>query len=238
MRATIIIILFFICEKAKSQITDSTWFESTYLPRFFVDTASYLPATSLIDKNGHKKTLADFKGKILYVGVWASSCGSSTAEFAYQEQLLKRLQDIRIDSSIQFINIHVEDSKKEWRQALKKYDPIGINLYCSDTSVLAKWNLAAPPAYLLIDPSGKVLGKDISQPDEAGMIDYILYNAVKGISPIEALLKKHQQDKLMERYKTSAAFTDEDYKKWFDITIRSFLAFQNWRNEHMKKRAF
>src|SRR4026208_1581369 len=102
MRVFLTIILFLLGTNAKTQTPDSTystWFESKYFPRFIVDTGTYLPPATFIDKNGHKKTLADFKGKILYVGIWAALCGNSTAEFAYQEQLLKRLKDIHIDTA-------------------------------------------------------------------------------------------------------------------------------------------
>ncbi len=233
MRVFVTILIFSVWLPAQSQISDSIA-TATY-QQYLVDTGTYLPASTFIDSYGNKKTLADYKGKFLYLSMWATTCGNSIAEFPYQEQLLKRLKAIHIDSFFQFINIHVEDKKSQWKKSLKKYTPVGINLYSSDQSLLTKWNVGAPPAYILLDSSGRVLGKDVFWPIEAGSIDYILYSATKGVSPAEAMLKKHHQDKQMGQHKTSAAITDEGYATWFKMTIQSFLEFQTWRTEHIKK---
>ena len=215
----------------KSQDSDSTWFVTKYLPRYYVDTATYLPNTKFVDTNNQEKVLTDYKGKILYVDVWATWCGNCLIKFPYQEQLLKRLKIIHLDTLIQFINISIENSEKEWYEAMKKYHPIGINLYCSDTALLTKWNIEALPAYSLLDSSGKVLGKDICEPDD-GATDYILYAATKGIHPVQAFWKQYGQSKLLQKYQTLNAFTDKDYANWFSMTMESFLEFQKWRQQY------
>jgi hypothetical protein len=80
------------------------------------------------------------------------------------------------------------------------------------------------------------MAKDLSQPDEAGLIDYILYCATKGILPVDAALKYQEQGKLMEKFRTSSAINDPDYAIWFKMTIESFVEFQDWRKEHMTKK--
>lgn len=229
MKTVFFLLSFLITVTGKSQVTDSTWLVTEYLPRFYKDTGTYLPDTKFIDINNHGKVLTDYKGKILYVDIWATWCGSCLAEIPHHVQLLKRLKAIHLDSLIQFISININDTRKEWQAALKKYQPVGINLYCSDTTLLSRWNIEAPPSYILLDSSGKVLGKDISRPSEAGTIDYILYAATKNVHPVQALWKEHEQDKLMEKYKTSNAFTDKDYKNWFDMTVQSIVEYLQWR---------
>ena len=235
MRFILIILYFSFKITGSGQISDSTWLVNQYLPKYYVDTGTYLPEMRFIDEKGQERKLTDFKGKIVYINLWTSSCGSSVLQFSYQEQLLKRLKTIHIDSLIQFVNINFEDSKKNWKNILRKQHPVGINLYCGDTTLLNKWNIKAPPAFILLDPSNKVLGKNISHPDEAVIIDYILYSATKEIHPVEALWKMSRQSKLMEQSKTAAALTDEDYKKWFGMTLQSFIEFQNWRTQQIKK---
>lgn len=227
MKLVLIIILACIATTTQCQIND--------MQRFTVDTGKFLPDILLIDKDGKEKKIEDFKGRILYIGIWASSCGSSISKFPYQEQLLKRLTSIQIDTSIQLINIHIDDSRKEWLKSLKKYNPVGANLFCSDTSILTKWDISATPTYILLDKSGKLIARDISQPDEAGRIDYILYSLAKGINIIEALSIMFEQQKLMEQHRTSTVISNDYFKNWFDMTINSFIEFQNWRTNHTKK---
>jgi hypothetical protein len=218
-----------------SQDIDSSWYVKYYIDGFISDTGKTLPQVELFNENGAKVKLSDYSGTILYIGTWASSCGGSIANFPHQEQLLKRLKLIHLDTSIQIINIHVEDSKKSWVRALKKYKPIGINLFCSDTSILAKWSITSPPTYILLDYTGKVIGKEVPQPDSGGSIDYILYSLIKKINIIDALWIKYEQEQLMAEHKTADALNNEFYRDWFNLTIKSFIEYQNWRAEHSKK---
>lgn len=218
---------------SKGQAIDSTWLAEQILPRFYKDTGTYLPDAKFVDVNNKTKTLQEYKGQILYVNIWSTSCGSSLAKFPYLEQLLKRLKTIHLDTLVTFININIDDTKKEWQNALEKYHPVGINLYCSDTAISSKWNFEPIPAFILLDSSGKVLGKGIYEPDEGG-VDYMIYAATKCIHPVQALWMQYEQSKLMAQYKTSAAITDEDYKKWFNLTIKSFIEFQKWRQQHQQ----
>jgi hypothetical protein len=235
MRNIITFLLILTCSYGYTQTIDSVWIEQRY-KQFLIDTGTYLPEVSLVNNEGHPVSLDQFKGKIVYIGLWSASCGSSITKFPYQEQLLKRLKAIHLDSLFQFINIHVEDPESDWKELLEKYNPIGVNLHCTDSFVLSRWHLNAPPSYILIDKNGKVMAKDLSQPDEAGLIDYILYCATKGILPVDAALKYQEQGKLMEKFRTSSAINDPDYAIWFKMTIESFVEFQDWRKEHMTKK--
>ena len=236
MRIILLILMTFIPAIGKTQTIDSTWLTTQYLPRFYTDTGTYLPAAKFINEEGHEKTLADFRGKILYVDIWATWCGNCLVKFPYQEQLLKRLKVIHLDTSIQIINISIEDTKSEWKRALKKYNPIGINLYSSDTSLYTKWNIKSLPAYLILDSTGKVLGKDITEPDEPVTIDYLLYAANKGITPIKALWTLHKQLSLFSASRNLSAFTDKDFAEWYSLTIQSFIDSHHWQQEHLKKK--
>lgn len=236
MRIILLILLTFIPAIGKTQTIDSTWLTTQYLPRFYADTGTYLPAAKFINEEGLEKTLADFRGKILYVDIWATWCGNCLVKFPYQEQLLKRLKVIHLDTSIQIINISIEDTKSEWKRALKKYNPIGINLYSSDTLLYTKWNIKSLPAYLILDSTGKVLGKDITEPDEPVTIDYLLYAVHKGITPITALWTLHKQLRLFSVARNLSAFTDKDFAEWYSLTIQSFIDSHHWQQEHLKKK--
>ena len=97
-----------------SQETTEDSLFSIYLKRYYVDTGSILPAAKFYDVTGKEKRLSDFKGKILYLDIWATWCPNCIGKFPYQKQLLKRLQVLNLDTSILFININVDDSKRIW----------------------------------------------------------------------------------------------------------------------------
>lgn len=120
-------------------------------------------------------------------------------------------------------------------KGLKEVSSDRINLYSNDTSLYTKWNIESLPSYTLLDAEGKVLGKDISQPDEAS-IDWILYSATRGVHPVEAIWREHAQNKLMEQHRSASAFTDQEFAKWFASMLPAFLEFNRWRQQHAKSR--
>ncbi len=219
-----------------SQEIDSNWYIKNIIQDYVTDTGTNLPQVTLYKTNGDKAHLSDYKGKILYIGVWATSCGSSIGNFPYQEQLLKRLKAIHIDTMVQLINIHIDDSKKDWKKSLRKFKPPGINLFCGDTSILEKWHISAPPTYILLDETSKIIGKEVYHPEEGGEIDYILFSLIQKVNIIDALWIKYEQEALMAKHKTGSALNNEYFKNWFNLTISSFIEYQNWRTAHFKSK--
>jgi len=119
--------------------------------------------------------------------------------------------------------------------AIKKYRPEGENLYTGDTSIFAIWNVPATLRYILLNTSGKVLAKMMASPDYTS-VDYILYAASIGIHPVQALLTRFEQNKLMEQYRSPDAFTDKDYKEWYAKSMPSRLDYYFWKIEREKQR--
>jgi thiol-disulfide isomerase/thioredoxin len=233
MRMYIVCLTLLFSKFSNAQQLDSLTFYKKILPIYYADTGAYLPEASFMDINGYKKSLKDFKGKIVYLDIWATWCGACIMNFPYHEQLQKRLKHAGLDTIVKIVNINFDEKKRDWQQALKKHQPAGINLYSADTSLYSKWNLSSIPAYIILDETGKVLGKDIAGPGEAS-IDWILYCASKNIHPAEALKRHFEQSSLMAAQKSSKAFTDEEFASWFQMMLPSFLEFNQWRMEHRK----
>lgn len=220
---------------AGSQEIDSNWLVNSTLSKYYIDTATLLPAATFVDEQGKRKTLENYKGKILYVDVWATWCGNCLIKFPHQEQLMKRLKAVDLDTSIVFVNINIDDTKRQWKKALKKYKPHGVNLYSGDTSLYEHWNMPAIPTYLLLDTAGRVLGKGIAQPDD-GAIDWILYAATKGIHPVEALWINLRQYELYAKDRSKKAFTNKMYADWHDATLMPRVEYFKWRQARDAKK--
>jgi len=233
MKIFYIVALFFLSTTCTAQV-DSAWI-AEYVKGFSTDTGRYLPGINLVDESGNKKTLADFKGKVLYIDVWTTWCGNCIIRFPYAKQLYARLKAIHLDTAIQFINICSEDSKREWKKMLTKHQPVGINLYAKDTSFYKTWKVEAFPCYLFIDREGKIMAINGPSVDD-GSVDYALYAATKGIKPATAVRISFRQQQYYQRHQR---FTDDpegtDYKNWYDATVDKLFADWKERNEQLKQ---
>lgn len=212
---------------------DSAWHANYFIPKFTKDTGINLPDTKFIDEKGKERTLAEFKGKILYIGVWATDCASSVENLVHTGPLMKRLKAAQIDTQFKFINICFGESKKEWKKIIKEVQPPGINLYCRDKDFEKNWNISGVIKYVLVAPSGKVLSFNFLQPTEA--LDYFLYATAKGIKPIDAMWVDLRQQKHFSLYRK---FTNDaegqDYARWYASTIKELVEYFKWREARRK----
>jgi thiol-disulfide isomerase/thioredoxin len=229
---TIILLLFFSC--VWSQEPDSAWTES-YAGRLTRDTGFTLQEPYLVDNKGQKRSLSEFKGKIVYIDIWTTWCVNCLANFPHSKKLFERLRSIHLDTAIQFITICTEGSKSKWKNLLKKYTPEGITLYTTDTSIYKSWHVEDFPTYILLDRDGKVITSKAPRPDD-GFADYILYAAVQGIEPAKAIWIDFRQGNYFRKNKS---YTNDDegreYAKWFYSIIDEKYKYSIWRNQERKK---
>lgn len=201
---------------SRGQAIDSAWISNTYFPALSIDTGVFLPSINLIDDKGKKRSLSEFRGKILYIDVWTTWCGNCIDNFPRSKKLYERLKYIHLDTSIQFINICTEDSRADWKNLLKKNNPEGVNLYATDTTLYKTWKIDAFPRYIIVDKEGKIMslnGVDVRD----RLIDYVLYAATKNIKPAVAVWTDFRQNKYFEKHQR---YTDDtegiDYSIWYN----------------------
>jgi thiol-disulfide isomerase/thioredoxin len=229
MRFLVTIAAFIIPILASSQIpVDSNWIATKYLPNFSSDTGVFLRQVKLVDEKGDRKTLADFKGKILYINVWHTGCAASIDMFPYEAQLMKRLRSIHLDTSVQVIDICSGTSEKKWRKMLAKHQPETVNLFLKNRK---KWGIKRWPTYILLDANGKVIGRQISSPDEFILINYILYAATKGVGPIQAAWTQLTRGKF-NGVTTMNEKEQAEYMTWERSLGESLNEFFQWRKEY------
>lgn len=104
--------------------------------------------------------LSDLRGRTVLVDFWASWCGPCRVENRHHVELYRRYRD----AGFEILAVSVDQSGPAWKAAIAKDRATWRHL--SDltgwkTPLAAAYNVAALPASFLIDPTGKIIAKDL-----------------------------------------------------------------------------
>lgn len=108
-----------------------------------------------------------FKGKYLFIDVWASWCTPCRLEFSYNKQLDKLLEQY---PNVSQLYISIDDKEDDWKKAIEAMRISGYHLRVSDklSEYLIKEvyqsGRITVPRYILIDRAGKILSSDLPRP--------------------------------------------------------------------------
>ncbi|HET8859769.1 TlpA disulfide reductase family protein [Marivirga sp.] len=125
--------------------------------------------------DGDSMTMADFKGKVVYIDVWATWCGPCIAEHPYMEKLQKQYED----EDVAFLAISVDSSPEPWKKMVNEKELGGIHLYAEgawDATIMQKYAISGIPRFILIDQEGNIVDANAARPsgDIASDIDELL----------------------------------------------------------------
>ena len=113
------------------------------------------------DVNGNEYTLADFRGKYVYIDMWATWCGPCKREMPY----LKALEEEFKDAEIVFLGLSVDKDKDAWENMVRQGELTGVQLYLGTGSRFQEgYRVEAIPRFILLDKEGVIISNDMSRP--------------------------------------------------------------------------
>ncbi|MBO2031262.1 TlpA family protein disulfide reductase [Siccationidurans ginsengisoli] len=124
------------------------------------------PAFTLTDNTGKQVSLADLKGKVVYLDFWGTWCGPCMREMTEFAPTLKKQFEGR---DVVFLYISVGDAEAKWQQALadKHFTgPSSVHLRAPDSSLAATYLVNGYPTYYLIGRDGRFVTVYASRPSD------------------------------------------------------------------------
>jgi peroxiredoxin len=119
------------------------------------------PAFDLVNQDGKKMQVSDFRGKVILLNFWATDCGGCVLEipsFIELENAYKGMGFTAVGVSMDISYEGLKDANEAWGRVRPFMAKHGINypIVMGDDAVFKAYALNAFPATYLIDKSGKV----------------------------------------------------------------------------------
>lgn len=123
------------------------------------------PSFEFDNYKGGKTKLEDFRGKYVYIDVWATWCAPCRAEIPF----LKKLEEKYHQKNIVFVSLSIDQMKdlEKWRKLIKDKELGGVQVLADNdwnSQFVKEYNITGIPRFILIDPSGKIVKADAPRP--------------------------------------------------------------------------
>ncbi len=136
---------------AKKKYTDV--YQSFISDTAYVGKSSY--NFSLPDSTGRMISMKDFKGKVVFIDVWATWCGPCREQFPFLKELEEEYKD---NNDIVFLGITIdrEKDRQKWINTIKKENLPPLQLFDDmGKSFARKYEIVGIPRFLLVSKDGK-----------------------------------------------------------------------------------
>jgi len=138
------------------------------------------PSFTCNDINGQAISLSDFKGKLVYIDLWATWCGPCKAQIPFLNELEEKYKE----KNISFISISIDKlaDLDKWKKMIEIKEMGGIQLIAEnawESEFAVAYNVRSIPRFILIDQQGNIINVDAPRPSTSG-IDINTGEKIKG----------------------------------------------------------
>jgi thiol-disulfide isomerase/thioredoxin len=117
------------------------------------------------DINDKAVSFSDFKGKFVYIDLWATWCGPCKAEIPH----MKKIEEDYHGKNIVFVSLSLDKPKdaQKWKDYVTKEQLKGIQLMADKdfgSDVAKNYDVNAIPRFLLFDTKGNIINADALRP--------------------------------------------------------------------------
>lgn len=123
------------------------------------------PSFEYDNYKGGKTKLEDFRGKYVYIDVWATWCGPCRTEIPF----LKKMEEKYHGKNIVFLSMSIDKLKdiEKWKTMIKEKELGGVQVFADNdwnSQFVKDFNITGIPRFILIDPNGKIVKADAPRP--------------------------------------------------------------------------
>lgn len=122
---------------------------------------------------GGTSSLSDFKGKYVYIDVWATWCGPCKVEIPF----LKKLEEEFHGKNIEFISVSIDDDRthkgswdlanSDWKAFVAEKELGGVQVWAPagwKSKFITDYKINGIPRFILVDPDGNIINASAPRP--------------------------------------------------------------------------
>ena len=158
-----VIFTLFSCNKSEQKIEESAEIEKidsvakkespeSEIPKELIKA----PDFSLADINGKRFDLSDFKGKYVYMDIWATWCGPCKVQIPFMKELEKQFHD----APIHFVSVSLDklEDKPIWEKMVRENQMSGVQLFAGrEDNFGFDYKIEYIPTFIILDKEGNIM---------------------------------------------------------------------------------
>lgn len=124
-------------------------------------------------KGGNTK-LEDFRGKYVYIDVWATWCGPCRQEIPF----LKKAEEKYHDKNIVFLSLSIDKlkDKEKWKKMIQEKELGGVQVFADNdwnSKFVQDYKITGIPRFILVDPQGNIVKSDAPRPSSTELLSLL-----------------------------------------------------------------
>ena len=124
----------------------------------------------LKDPQGNVVDFAKFRGKYVYIDVWASWCIPCLKEVPMLQKMERELKN----DKVVFLSVSVDAKEGPWKQKMKQLNMHGNQLHNPDNSLCEALNVKGIPFFVIYDAEGKLYMHGAPRPSQGrGVVELL-----------------------------------------------------------------
>jgi len=132
--------------------------------------ADFPDNVELVDVDGKTVSFKQFRGRYVYVDLWASWCVPCIREIPHLQALEKELAG----RDVVFVSISLDEKAGSWLTKMKALNMRGNQLLNSDNTLAEALNVRGIPRFLIYDKQGKLYSTDAPRPSDPRLRELLL----------------------------------------------------------------
>ncbi|MXV37838.1 redoxin domain-containing protein [Flavobacteriaceae bacterium Ap0902] len=130
------------------------------------------PEFAMESIDGDIVRLSDFKGKYVYIDVWATWCGPCKREIPH----LKELEQEYHDREIVFVSMSIDPAKdkQKWANFVKDEDLKGVQIFAENdwkSDFVKAYEIQGIPRFILVGKEGEIVSPDAPRPSDDNLVE-------------------------------------------------------------------